>query len=197
MHELGEVAGVEDEEARRQRDAYRVHVDLRHRLAEVGVPGAGVDAALAGAADLDVVGTHPPRGRDLAVEQDVQAGSGITLAEEPARLGVDDLAVLAQPLQLGILELLEEEERAQLVDAAPLRGLGRDSSCLFAQLSLPKAAPGSDAPASLPSRLRRRLTPPASPTRNGRRRRRIPPACSSRGGTAAARATSPRVVHRR
>jgi len=44
--------------------------------------------------------------------------AGFALAKHPARLDQLDVALLAQPLQLALVELLEQEQRAQLVDVA-------------------------------------------------------------------------------
>ena len=88
--------------ARRTATAVSARIDcvvgLRHPVAEVGLPRAGVDAALVGAADLDVVAADPARQRDRALEQHVEAASpGSPSRKTTPGLVQLDAAALAQP----------------------------------------------------------------------------------------------------
>jgi len=69
-----------------------------------------VDAARRGAADLDVVRSHPARQHHGALEQHVEAGRGGALGVDGARLVQLHVPALAQPLQLVLAQLLEQEQ---------------------------------------------------------------------------------------
>ncbi len=176
--------GVELEERRRLGDPHGLVVDLRHEVAEVGVPRADVRPALGGPVDLDVVVDDPARHHQRAVEQHVEAGRVLALAVEPARLDAHHVAVLAQEVQPLVGERLEQEQRAQQLRRArrhPVGAAGRDGAppvrpvlavgalaaghrCPFPLRRGPPrvtAAPGSGARASRPSRPRPRPTRPA------------------------------------
>jgi hypothetical protein len=90
------------------------------RVADVGLRRAAVDPALAGAGGLDVVAAHPAAQRDLAVEQHVEAGRLVTLGVDRGAGGerLDD-AVPGQEVELPVVELLEQEQRLELVRREP------------------------------------------------------------------------------
>lgn len=80
-----------------------------------GRPRAAIDAALFGAASLNVNSAREFRHHHLAVEEDVEACCRITFPADRAGLDDGDVAVLAQRLQLCIVQGLEEEQRPQFV----------------------------------------------------------------------------------
>ena len=118
VHHLREHLRIEHEHARCLGHAHRVVVDRRGPIAEEGVPRSGVGAPLRGSVGLDVIGTDLARQRDLAVEHHVEAGGGLSLAIHVAGFDVLDAALAAQPVQLLVVEFLEQEQRAKFVDAA-------------------------------------------------------------------------------
>ena len=129
-------------------------VGHRLRACDVALHGAGVDAALVGAGDLDLVRADPSAQRDRAVQQqheDSSAGSPSTSTMSPAgTLATQPRA--ASQLELLVGQGLEEEERAQLVGGDPAVGGAR------AQVM---RSPGSGGRASRPWRPRRRPRRPA------------------------------------
>ncbi len=171
VHQLGEDAGVQHEELRRLGHPHRVVVDLRHRVAEVGLEGTRVHAALRRPADLHVVGAHPARQDQAALQQCVEAGGGGALGVDRTRLDQLDVPSLAEPGELVVGELLEKEKGAQLVDAAfhlGCRGFGHLFSrylCTSMTASAPsptaeatrlaeseRASPATNTPGTLVSR---------------------------------------------
>ena len=117
-HDLREAVRAEHEELRRLGHPDRVLVHLRHPVPQVGRVGAGVDAALAGPADLDVVRADPPRGDQGALDEDVEAVGRGALVEQDAGLDQLHVPLLAEPPELLLGQLLEQEERPELVGRA-------------------------------------------------------------------------------
>jgi hypothetical protein len=79
-------------------------------------PGPGVHAAVGGPGDLHVLGADLAGQGQAALDHHVEAGRRIALVVDRAGLEVLDVPVLAQPFQLLVLKLLEQEQRAQLGD---------------------------------------------------------------------------------
>ena len=117
-HDLREAGRAEHEELRRLGHPDRVLVHLRDPVAQVGGVGAGVDAALAGPADLDVVRADPPRGDQGALDEHVEAVGRGALGEQHAGLDPLHVPLLAQPPELLLGQLLEQEQRPELVRGA-------------------------------------------------------------------------------
>src|SRR5262249_39623424 len=153
-------------------------------ITQVGRPRAGVDAPLFGPARLHVLRADPPGHRDRPAEQHVELLRRITLVEDVPGAARLHPAVLAQPGQLVVVELLEQEQGAQLVRVARQRlgeyGLGAHG-VLPTWITALRCNGGR---ASRPWRPRRPRRRPAWPTRRARRRPRTRRARSSPGGTA-------------
>ena len=123
-HSRIDVAELGGAAARRSGDVGdRLH-RLRRRSAGPGrrgrPAGAGVDAALVGPVDLDLVAADQPGQHDRAVEQHVEAGRGVALAVHRlagSRTARPGRARHSQS-ELLVVELLEQEQRAQLVGVA-------------------------------------------------------------------------------
>ncbi len=117
LHQPREVPGVQHEEARRFRHPDRVVVDLSHPV-EVRVEGPGVGAAVGRPRHLEVVSADPPQQDGGAVQQHVEAGGRVAFAVQQPGLDKFDVPVAAQPGQLLVVQLLEQEQGAQFLGAA-------------------------------------------------------------------------------
>jgi hypothetical protein len=119
-HRGGEQVGGQHEELDVGEGPQRVAVHLGHLVADVGLGSPGVHPALVGAADLHLVAVHLPGHRHRAGQQHVEARRVVALGVDLAgRLGLDP-AVLGQPVQLLVVERLEEEQRLQVARGQPL-----------------------------------------------------------------------------
>ena len=120
-----ELAGPQREEGRVGGGADGGAVELVGLVADVELHGSDVRAAEVGAVDLHLLGADPPRHHDRAGQQHVEALGGVALGDQlvPGRHG-DDVAVLADPGQLLVVEVLEEEQAAQLVGRDAAHGIG-------------------------------------------------------------------------
>ena len=119
VHEAGEVGGVQHVVAGGLEHPQRLRVGLRDPVTQVGRPGSGVHAHLAGARDLDVVGTHPAVHRQRAVEQDVEARRRLALAVQHA--GVDVLDV-PRPHSQSSCSSLSRSNRKRVRSSAMSQG---------------------------------------------------------------------------
>ena len=90
-------------------------------LGQVEVEGAGVGAAVVAAHQLELAALHPPRHRQHPRQQHEEARRRRALGVDGgAGRVLDDPTVAGQPGELVVVELLEEEQRAQLVGGQPL-----------------------------------------------------------------------------
>ena len=121
-HQLRESGGIEHEEPRGLGHTHRVVVHLGNAVPEVGVERAGIDAGARRPARLDVVGANLAGQHDRAGEQYVQRRRRVAFGVDTARLGDDDAPFAAQPGELVVCQLLEQEQAPQLLGAAP--GIG-------------------------------------------------------------------------
>jgi len=121
-HQLGEAARVQHEEAGRHRHPEAAVVVLRGPLAQVGLERAGVNPGIGRAVHLDVVAAHPAHQHQGAFEQDIETGGRVALGVDGTGLERLDPAFPAQPGQLVRGQLLEQEQRAQLIGLARLVG---------------------------------------------------------------------------
>ena len=111
-HELLRPQGEERRVAGRADGGAVGLVDL---VAEVELHRAGVDPALVGADDLDLVAADESAHHQRAAEQHVEALGRVALFDEVvSRRDVDGLGVLGEPRQLRVIEVFEQEQRAQL-----------------------------------------------------------------------------------
>jgi hypothetical protein len=125
VHHPGEVLGAEHEEAGVADHPDGRGVGLSGAVGDVGLHGAGVDADLVGADRLDVVPADPEAHRDGAAEQDdEQLRRGALRQDGGAARGLGDPAVLGEPPELLVRELLEQEQLAERLHGQPLRALG-------------------------------------------------------------------------
>jgi hypothetical protein len=110
---------IEHEEPGALGHAHRVVVDLRHAVAEIGVERACIDAGIGRPGGLDVVAADPARQHHRAGQQHVQGTGRLALGIDRSWPGNDHPALAAQPGQLIVGELLEQEQAPQFLGAAP------------------------------------------------------------------------------
>ena len=122
---VAELARPHREERRVRRGAHGGDVDLLGLIAQVELHRTDVGAAVVGAVDLHLLGADLARHDQRALQKHVEAlRAGCPRRPGPAGGHVDDVRVLAHPAQLGVVEVLEEEQSTQLVGRDPARGLG-------------------------------------------------------------------------
>ena len=114
LEEAAKGLGIQHEEPRRLRHAYRRLVEVLV-VRYVRAPRAAVHPALGGPAGFDVDPRGPLRHHQLALDQDVEARRRLALDTYRPRLIGGDIAVLAQRLELFLGQGLEQEQRPQLV----------------------------------------------------------------------------------
>jgi hypothetical protein len=116
-HGLAEVGRRDLEQAAVRDGPGRGRVQLGHAaVGHHGVEGARVGAAVVGAGQLDLAALHPPEHRERARQQNQEARGGRALGVDRGALRVlDHPAPLGQPRELGVVEVLEQEQAAQLV----------------------------------------------------------------------------------
>ena len=109
---LGELVRGQDEQLDIGDGSQCVGVGLVHPVPEIGLRGAGVDAALVRAADFDVVAVKAAQDGHRAAEQYEEAGRGLAFGvhRRSALPGLDP-AALGEPVQLRAVEGFEEEQR--------------------------------------------------------------------------------------
>ena len=105
----------------------RRRVHLRHAwCGDVEAERPGVRAAGVAAMHLELAALHPPRHRQHPRQQHEEARRRSALGvDRGAGRVLDDATVRSQPAELLVVQLLEEEQRAQLVGGQPLEHPGR------------------------------------------------------------------------
>lgn len=146
-----ELAGAQREERRVRRGAHGGAVELVGLVPDVELHRTDIGAAVVGAVDLHVLVADPARHDDRAGEQHVEALCGVALDDDLlAHRNRDDVAVLAHPPELIVVEVLEEEQAAQLVrwDADLVVGCGGHCSSRYRCTSVTAMAPSPTADAT-------------------------------------------------
>ncbi len=118
LHEVRERLRGQHEEPGRLGHPHGVGVRLGHPVAEVGLHGPRVHTALRGPAHLDVVAADPARQYDGALDHHVEAGGRVALGVHGTGVEALHAALGAQLPELLRRELLEQEQRGDLLRVA-------------------------------------------------------------------------------
>ena len=141
LHHAREGRGLQNEEPGRFGDPEGPGVVRIGPVTHVRGPGAGIGAAVVGAHQFQVLAARQLGLHRLTGDENVEAGGGLTLAVHRSRLELFDPPFPAQPGKLFLVELLEQEQGAQLF------GVAAHAGRFVGHCPPPTVSPGIDGPA--------------------------------------------------